>query len=117
MATDRLLACRRASERRGVSRHVGMFGSQLPSGCYAFGAGATWTIPATYEGRPTTGRARRCTLGIHVTCGTRGPVDTARRAGPREHGRQAARSKRDRPERAAKENNKLSHDRRRRRRP
>ena len=35
----------------------------------------------------------------------------ARRAGPREHGRQAARSKRDRPERARERKYRLSHDR------
>jgi hypothetical protein len=33
----------------------------------------------------------------------------ARRGGPREHGRQAARSKRDRPERARTQNDELSH--------
>ena len=33
----------------------------------------------------------------------------ARRAGPREHGRQAARSKRDRPERARERKYRLSH--------
>jgi hypothetical protein len=33
----------------------------------------------------------------------------ARRAGPREHGRQAARSKRDRPERAGEETTPASH--------
>lgn len=38
------------------------------------------------------------------------PVTTdARRAGLREHGRRAARSKRDQPERAREENYKLSH--------
>jgi hypothetical protein len=40
----------------------------------------------------------------------------ARRAGPREHGRQAARSKRDRPERAGEQDDRLSHVPRRRRR-
>ena len=33
----------------------------------------------------------------------------ARRADPREHGRQAARSKRDRPERASEQDDELSH--------
>jgi hypothetical protein len=34
---------------------------------------------------------------------------TARRSGPREHGRQASRSKRDRPERTSKQRDELSH--------
>jgi hypothetical protein len=37
------------------------------------------------------------------------PTTTARRAGPREHGRQAARSKRDRPERASALMDQVSH--------
>jgi hypothetical protein len=37
-------------------------------------------------------------------------ITAARRAGPREHGRQAARSKRDGTERAREQDNRLSHD-------
>jgi len=36
-------------------------------------------------------------------------ITGARRADPREHGRQAARSKRDQPERASEQNDGLSH--------
>jgi hypothetical protein len=65
-------------------------------------AGAAWTIPWTCNGlaydrplsrvRPQV--PRRAAVGVFVD-------HRARRAGPREHGRQAARSKRDRPERAS----------------
>ena len=37
------------------------------------------------------------------------PTTAARRSGPREHGRQAARSKRSRTERAGEEDDELSH--------
>ena len=43
-------------------------------------------------------------------CGAQ-PAPAARRAGPREHGRQAARSERDRPERAREIDDELSHGR------
>jgi hypothetical protein len=54
-------------------------------------------IRSTTRGR---GSASAAAGRIRVVCGSRVFIDhCARRAGPREHGRQAARSKRDRPER------------------
>jgi hypothetical protein len=52
-------------------------------------------------------------LGFVASPAAAGPSSEhhARRAGPREHGRQAARSKRDRPERARKPKGRLSHAR------
>ena len=69
---------------------------------------ATWTIPGPTRG--SAARTRRLlnsagcpgSTGLAVTTG-------ARRASPREHDRQAARSKRDRPERAREPHNGPSH--------
>ncbi len=49
--------------------------------------------------------SQRLTAPLHA------PTTAARRTGPREHGRQAARSKRDRPGRAGEETTQASHAR------
>jgi hypothetical protein len=65
----------------------------------------TWTINrGTKEETPYYGVVVQCRCVSqnrgHSSCGDTRHTTAARRADPREHGRQAARSKRDRPERA-----------------
>jgi hypothetical protein len=75
--------------------------------------GVTWTIPGTYEGLAYPDGSR--TAFDPVLYATVVSIDHhARRADPREHGRQAARSVRDRP--AGREVERLTQPRLRRRR-
>ena len=62
--------------------------------------------PGTNEGQRSPG-AHRLLNG--AGCAGLAVTTSARPAGPREHGRQAARSKRDRTERAGEQGDELSH--------
>ena len=90
---------------------VAMAGSTVATGHRAASlrrAIATWTIPGPMRGSaaPDTPITQQRRLPRQRRSGV---TTGARRAGPREHGRQAARSKRDRPERTRKPHNGPSH--------